>query len=558
MSTIGEFRRTEVDVPDPAPGGPFPDHRATVDTTTPTLSSPDDDEAVTFEVWDRSRTSLLASGRGQATDTGDRSQWTVPDGVLADGEVYAWRAVNADEDFAEFEVHNSSTTGVPALPPEPGAVSEFTSRPVDGGLLLSWAAPDPGAGARITGYRITLSNGERAERIERADSVVSGLDPTTEYQCEISTLNQWSAGAAVRAEPASPALSPLDGGEAERIATEFLRARGRLLTNEDARRDALSTVLPSSPRADSIGEALADEAGRRIELRDHLGEHGLRYTDHRAQVIDSVLVAHEPNAVTLHARVLETLDQVIGADDAGGTVAASREAGISSFEIALRDAGSGWVITSAVEDPAPESLAPEELAPEKLAPEKLAESDSVETPPTPAEQDAEPSRASTADGGPTAVSSEKMLRYAKKWWSGYNDRFHRWDNDCTNFASQCAAAGGLSYIRGFYRSRGAWWHTGSWPFYASFTWSAAHNLYRHLWENERAAFRKSWSQAVPGDLLFWSYRGNGKIDHVSVINAVRNGIPFYAQHTKAAWNKSIHKGLHGHPKAEVYIAHVTG
>lgn len=97
-----------------------------------------------------------------------------------------------------------------------------------------------------------------------------------------------------------------------------------------------------------------------------------------------------------------------------------------------------------------------------------------------------------------------------------------------------------------------------WPTYASFTWSAAHNLYRNLWENNRAAFRKSWSQAVPGDLLFWSYQGNGKVDHVSVINAVRGGIPFYAQHTTAAWNTSIHKGLKGHPKAKVYIAHVTG
>lgn len=58
--------------------------------------------------------------------------------------------------------------------------------------------------------------------------------------------------------------------------------------------------------------------------------------------------------------------------------------------------------------------------------------------------------------------------------------------------------------------------------------------------------------------VFFSYQGNGKVDHVSVINAVRGGVPFYAQHTTAAWNRSIHKGLHGHPDAEVYIAHVTG
>ena len=549
MSAIGEFRRTEADVPDPAPGGPFPDHKSTVDTTTPTLSVPDD--GGTFEVWDRTRTDLLASGSGQPDATGDRTQWTVPDGVLSDGAVYAWRAGGGDAELAEFEVLTSAANGAAALPPEPGAVRDFTSRPVDGGLLLSWSAPDPGAGARIAGYRITLSNDERAERIERADggpAVVSGLDPNTAYRCEISALNQWSAGAAVRADPVSPALSPLDGGEAERIATEFLSARGRLLTNEDARRDALSTALRSSAREDSIGEALAEEAGGRIDLRDHLREHGLRCTDHRAQVIDSVLVAHEPNSVTLHARVLETLDQVVGADGAAGTAAASREAGISSFEIALRDAGSGWVVTSAVENPVPESLAPEELA----------GSGSPEAPPAPAEQDAEPGRASTADVGPTAVSSRKMLQYARKWWSRYNDRFHRWDNDCTNFASQCAAAGGLSRVTGFYRSDGAWWHTGMWPTYASFTWSAAHNLYRHLWENKRAAFRKSWNQAVPGDLLFWSYQGDGKVNHVSVINAVRGGIPFYAQHTTAAWNRSIHKGLHGHPKAKVYIAHVTG
>ncbi len=122
MSTIGEFRRTEADVPDPAPGGPFPAHQATVDTTTPTLSVPDDDpiSEVTFEVWDRTRTNLLASGSGHS-DAGDRAQWTVPDGVLSDGEAYAWRASSPDAELAEFEVLSSSTNGVAALPPAPPA-----------------------------------------------------------------------------------------------------------------------------------------------------------------------------------------------------------------------------------------------------------------------------------------------------------------------------------------------------------------------------------------------------------------------------------------------------
>ncbi len=551
MSTIGKFRRTEADLADAAPGGPFPDGHAIADTTTPTLSVPDD-EAVTFEVWDGTRTTLLASGRGRPDDSGYRAQWTVPEGVLSDGEVYAWRPGNADDDFAEFQVRGSSTTGVPALPPKPGAVGDFAPRPVDGGLLLSWSPPDPGAGARITGYRITLFDGEHPERIERADRgpvVVCGLDPNVAYRCEISASNRWSAGAAVRSEPVSPALSPLDRGEAERIATEFLHARGRLLTSEESRRGALSGVLRSSSRADSIGEALADETARRIGLRDDLRERGVRYLDHRAQVIDSVLVAHGPNSVTLHARVLETLDQATGA---GGAAGAVRESGIGSFEIALRDAGAGWVVTSAVEDEVPESVAPE-----SVASEEGEESSSTGTPPAPAEQATEPSE-SVQDVEPTAVSAKKMWRYAKKWWSGHNDRFHEWDNDCANFASQCAAAGGLSHVLGFYRSEDVWWHNGVWPNYASFTWSAADNLYRHLWKNKRAAFRKWWHQAVPGDLLFWSYAGNGKIDHVSVISAVRNGTPFYAQHSTAAWNRSIHKGLHGHPKAKVYIAHITG
>ena len=180
--------------------------------------------------------------------------------------------------------------------------------------------------------------------------------------------------------------------------------------------------------------------------------------------------------------------------------------------------------------------------------------------PAPAEPSAE------AAANPTAVAPEditvladhrKIIGYAARWWNGFNPRYRRWDNDCTNFASQACKAGGMPYIRGWYRSEGVWWYHGQRPTPASWTWAGGDNFFRHLWKYRRAVFRRWWHEAVPGDILFWSFDGSGHIHHVSIINAYRNGVIFYTQHSGPAWNKSIHDGLRPHPRAKVYIGHIT-
>ena len=74
----------------------------------------------------------------------------------------------------------------------------------------------------------------------------------------------------------------------------------------------------------------------------------------------------------------------------------------------------------------------------------------------------------------------------------------------------------------------------------------------------RAVFRRYWNQAVPGDILFWDFTGNGSIDHASVIVNYRGRQLWYAQHSPSRDNYSIYRGLHDNPRAKLYIAHITG
>lgn len=49
---------------------------------------------------------------------------------------------------------------------------------------------------------------------------------------------------------------------------------------------------------------------------------------------------------------------------------------------------------------------------------------------------------------PRAWCGKDAAAYAKKYAKNYNQNYHAWSSDCTNFASQCLAAGG-KYMTGY-------------------------------------------------------------------------------------------------------------
>jgi len=134
----------------------------------------------------------------------------------------------------------------------------------------------------------------------------------------------------------------------------------------------------------------------------------------------------------------------------------------------------------------------------------------------------------------------KAVEYANIWWNSYNPRFKVFEDDCTNFVSQCLWAGGAPFSFGE-RSRG-WWYKGegntaNW----SFSWAVAHSLRWYL-ANSNSGLRAT-EVANPrdlelGDVICYDFDGDGKWQHNSIVTAKSlNGFPLVNAHTVNSRNR---------------------
>ncbi|MGG3467191.1 amidase domain-containing protein [Neobacillus pocheonensis] len=125
----------------------------------------------------------------------------------------------------------------------------------------------------------------------------------------------------------------------------------------------------------------------------------------------------------------------------------------------------------------------------------------------------------------------KAIQYAERWWNSYNPAYKKFENDCTNFISQCLHVGGAP-MRG-YPSRGAgWWmQNHNW----SFSWAIANSLRLYLSNSTiglRAKQVSSPDQLVLGDVICYDFEGDGRFNHNTIITAKdANGMPLVNAHT---------------------------
>ena len=99
--------------------------------------------------------------------------------------------------------------------------------------------------------------------------------------------------------------------------------------------------------------------------------------------------------------------------------------------------------------------------------------------------------------------------------SGQSDPKRAW-SDCTNFVSQCLAAGGVPQVKsGFilpHQKTSNWYYSDSKP---SHTWGGALNFYND-WKNRRGV-ADSTSQLGLGDVISIDFGGDGSPDHTVII-----------------------------------------
>ncbi|HLR81445.1 MAG TPA: amidase domain-containing protein [Bacillota bacterium] len=123
------------------------------------------------------------------------------------------------------------------------------------------------------------------------------------------------------------------------------------------------------------------------------------------------------------------------------------------------------------------------------------------------------------------------VQYAEYWWNSYNPAYERFSVDCTNFVSQCLAAGGAPMWGAPVRERGWWYKDNDW----SFSWSVAHSLRWYLSGSTSGLTGREVERVedlLPGDVICYDFQGDGRWDHTTIVVAKdANGMPLVNAHT---------------------------
>lgn len=533
---------------------PYPVDDTASRSLTPTVSVyPGQLGSVEFELYNAEQTTRLADGPGTVGPDG-RASWTVPSGVLADAVEYAWRsrAVGGGQVGNWSELHpivTDSVDGValPSSPPSPGAVDGLVVTPAAGGAYLTWQGADGGPGAIVTHYvvqawRADGGGSPAAEVVVAATedhAVVSGLFDQFEYRFGVTAHNEWNSGPGAGSGALRPAAAPLPAATFTAMATSYITARGKLSSGAT---NSPSRAVDESPHADVIREAVLADGPADVKEREHLVKENVLVTSHAAEVSDVAVVPGQGETVTVHANVFEKLDQE--------AVVSSTEK-VKLPEERLRRFTFTFVVKSGAS----------KLTSVTTPKEGEGQPDAVVETPTvkPVEMDENgftegPEIVSAA----AAVNHARISSYARVWALKDNPHYKIKGNDCTNFISQALRHGYFPRRLGPYRSESVWWYNGAWPIYGSWTWYAAHNSFNHMWKKNRAVFRSHTNQAVPGDILYFDFQNDGKIDHAAVVTNVQGYHVWYAQHQPKLKYRHLQKVLAGSPSTRVYLAHMTG
>lgn len=128
----------------------------------------------------------------------------------------------------------------------------------------------------------------------------------------------------------------------------------------------------------------------------------------------------------------------------------------------------------------------------------------------------------------------QAVAYAEKYWNTYNPAYIPFENDCTNFISQCLYAGRIPMIYANSRSQGWWYRGGAKPNW-SFSWAVANSLYLLLRSGKAPMYAVQMghpSQLQPGDVICYDFDGDGKWQHNTIVVAKDSqGMPLVNAHT---------------------------
>ncbi|MDP5275008.1 amidase domain-containing protein [Chengkuizengella axinellae] len=114
----------------------------------------------------------------------------------------------------------------------------------------------------------------------------------------------------------------------------------------------------------------------------------------------------------------------------------------------------------------------------------------------------------------------KVKSYADAWWEKPNPDFRAFNDDCTNFVSQCIYAGGASMNYTKNRTSGWWYHSDREQDGWSFSWTVSQCLKNYLLSKSsglRAETVEDPEQLQVGDVIFYDWDGDSKFQHSAIV-----------------------------------------
>jgi hypothetical protein len=125
----------------------------------------------------------------------------------------------------------------------------------------------------------------------------------------------------------------------------------------------------------------------------------------------------------------------------------------------------------------------------------------------------------------------KAVQYAERWGNNYNPAYQKFENDCTNFISQCLEAGGAPMIGYPSRRRGWWMRNNIW----SYSWTVAHTLRMYLPKAQVGLKAKEIAnpeELLLGDIICYDFEGDGRYNHITIVTGRdAYGLPLVNAHT---------------------------
>lgn len=123
------------------------------------------------------------------------------------------------------------------------------------------------------------------------------------------------------------------------------------------------------------------------------------------------------------------------------------------------------------------------------------------------------------------------VKYAERWWNDFNPAYFKFENDCTNFISQCLHAGGAPMWGYPDRNRGWWMMRQNW----SYSWAVANALTSYLQHSKRGLRAKevgSPEELMLGDVICYDFEGDGRFNHTTIVTGKDAfGMPLVNAHT---------------------------